>query len=75
MAHDAQRFGLDHGAPLKCPVCSNEDFVEGKAQLNTRVMSFLNFDWANPSAYYYTCTRCGHLLWFARKLPGERGRT
>jgi len=48
-------------------MCSGKEFVAGKAQLNTAVMSFLNFDWANPSAFHYTCTQCGHLIWFAGK--------
>ena len=71
MALNPQHFERGGGAALRCPICGNEDFVEGKAQLNTRLLTFLKFDWANPSAYHYTCTRCDHLLWFARRLSGE----
>lgn len=59
MSRHAAHFDVKPGAPLECPICSGAEFVEGKAQLNTSVMTFLNFDWANRSAYYYSCVGCG----------------
>jgi hypothetical protein len=52
------------GKPVECPHCSHDRFVEGRAQLNTAGMSFLNLDWANRSAATLTCTSCGRIEWF-----------
>ena len=49
---------------VTCPHCSNDRFVEGRAQLNTAGMSFLNLDWANRSAATLVCTSCGRIEWF-----------
>jgi hypothetical protein len=50
---------------VACPQCRNNLFRAGKAQLNTAAMSFLNLDWANPSATILICSQCGHISWFA----------
>ena len=50
--------------PVRCPHCSGDRFIEGRAQLNTAGMTFLNLDWANASAATLACTTCGHILWF-----------
>jgi predicted nucleic-acid-binding Zn-ribbon protein len=52
------------GKAVTCPHCSRDRFVEGRAQLNTAGMTFLNLDWANRSAATLTCTSCGHMEWF-----------
>jgi uncharacterized protein len=50
--------------PVACSHCAHNLFVEGRAQLNTAALSFLNLDWANRSAATLVCTRCGHIEWF-----------
>jgi predicted nucleic-acid-binding Zn-ribbon protein len=52
------------GKPVACSHCAHNRFVEGRAQLNTAALSFLNLDWANRSAATLVCTRCGHIEWF-----------
>ncbi len=57
--------------PVRCGHCAHERFVEGRAQLNTAGMTFLNLDWANRSAATLTCTACGKIEWFLAD-PVER---
>jgi predicted nucleic-acid-binding Zn-ribbon protein len=52
------------GKAVRCAHCAHEQFVEGRAQLNTAGMTFLNLDWANRQAATLTCTRCGRIEWF-----------
>ena len=49
---------------VTCGHCASDRFVEGRAQLNTAGLSFLNLDWANRSAATLTCTSCGRIEWF-----------
>lgn len=53
------------GMEVTCPQCRNNLFRSRRAQLNTAAMSFLNLDWANPSATILICSQCGHISWFA----------
>jgi predicted nucleic-acid-binding Zn-ribbon protein len=52
------------GKAVSCGHCASSLFVEGRAQLNTAGLSFLNLDWANRSAATLTCTSCGRIEWF-----------
>jgi predicted nucleic-acid-binding Zn-ribbon protein len=52
------------GIIVNCGHCASDQFVEGRAQLNSAGMTFLNLDWANRSAATLTCTACGHMEWF-----------
>jgi hypothetical protein len=52
------------GFELRCEICKNQHFWWRKAQLNTAVASFFDFDWANPSADCYVCSQCGYIHWF-----------
>lgn len=58
--------------PVRCGHCSHDRFVEGRAQLNTAGMSFLNLDWANRSAAILTCTSCGKIEWFLADPEEQR---
>lgn len=60
------------GKVVSCGHCSCDRFVEGRAQLNTAGMTFMNLDWANRSAATLTCTSCGHIEWFLAD-PEEAG--
>ena len=60
---DGDRFTVA-GKAVSCPHCLRDRFVEGRAQLNTAGMTFLNLDWANRSAAILTCTSCGRIEWF-----------
>ncbi len=53
--------------PFRCQICNHDKFDRGKAQLNTALASFLNFDWTNKSADYVACRNCGYLHWFLPK--------
>ena len=50
--------------PVRCGHCAGDRFVEGRAQLNTAGLSFMNLDWANRTAATLTCTSCGRIEWF-----------
>lgn len=52
------------GKPLVCPVCQNNYFRLKKVQLNTRLFSFLNVDWANKNATCFICEKCSFIFWF-----------
>jgi uncharacterized protein len=52
------------GKTVRCRHCGGDHFVEGRAQLNSAGLSFLNLDWANRSAATLTCTGCGLIEWF-----------
>jgi len=49
---------------VTCAHCGHDRFVEGRAQLNTAGLTFLNLDWANRSAATLACTACGRIEWF-----------
>ncbi|MDL1898444.1 hypothetical protein FBQ82_19535 [Anaerolineae bacterium CFX7] len=53
------------GKELRCLVCGGEQFWQRRAQLNTSLATFFNFDWANPSATCAVCAYCGYIHWFA----------
>jgi len=50
--------------PFQCTVCGNDRFWRRKAQLNTAVASFFDFDWANRTATCAVCSRCRYVHWF-----------
>jgi len=58
-----ERFAVA-GKPVRCLHCGHDRFEEGRAQLNTTGMTFLNLDWANRSAATLACTQCGRIEWF-----------
>jgi predicted nucleic-acid-binding Zn-ribbon protein len=60
------------GKAVRCPHCGGERFIEGRAQLNTAGLTFLDLDWANRSAATLACVDCGRLEWFLAD-PEERG--
>lgn len=60
---EGERFSVA-GKAVQCSHCKHDRFVEGRAQLNTAGLTFLNLDWANRSAATLTCTNCGKIDWF-----------
>ncbi len=52
------------GKVLLCGICGHDLFFHRKAQLNTRVATLFNVDWANKSAHCYVCADCSHIEWF-----------
>jgi len=52
------------GRRLRCQMCEHEHFWYRRAQLNTSVATFFNFDWANPSAECFVCDGCGYIHGF-----------
>jgi uncharacterized protein len=52
------------GRAVSCGHCASDRFVEGRAQLNSAGMTFLNLDWLNRSAATLTCIECGRIEWF-----------
>lgn len=63
MAREPERVSIN-GCNLECPICRYDRFWTGRAQLNTALATFFNFDWANKEVDTQTCARCGHVLWF-----------
>jgi hypothetical protein len=52
------------GRRLRCQMWEYEHVRYRRAQLNTSVATFFNFDWANPSAECFVCDGCGYIHWF-----------
>ncbi len=55
------------GRRIVCPHCGHDQFAEGRAQLNTAGMTFLNLDWLNRSATTLACAECGRIEWFLQE--------
>lgn len=62
---DGETFEVG-GKPFRCLVCGDDKFHHRRAQLNTAVATFFNFDWANQSAECYVCAKCGYIHWFLK---------
>ena len=60
------------GIAVRCPHCGGDEFIEGRALLNTAGMTMIGLDWANRSAATLVCTGCGRIEWFLAD-PEERG--
>ncbi len=52
------------GNKLTCPVCRYDQFWSRKTLLNTRGLTFLDWDWTNKNAQNYVCSMCGYIYWF-----------
>ncbi|MBO8128533.1 MAG: hypothetical protein H0Z39_04945 [Peptococcaceae bacterium] len=52
------------GQKLQCPVCGHREFWHRTTLMNTRLATFVGFDWANQEADNFVCGRCGYVLWF-----------
>jgi hypothetical protein len=71
MADEARVFQRA-GIVLQCPMCSGQKFWKKEAQLNTKMASFFDFDFLNPSGDCYICKECRHILWYygeSERLP------
>lgn len=55
------------GRKLKCQFCGSEKFSTRKSLLNTRGLTFFEWDWMNKSADNYICDDCGYIMWFLPK--------
>ncbi|MGB5370429.1 MAG: hypothetical protein WBN18_08360 [Flavobacteriaceae bacterium] len=47
-----------------CYICGHDLFFHRKAQLNTRLATLFNVDWANKSAHCHVCADGSHIEWF-----------
>jgi hypothetical protein len=52
------------GNKLSCPICANDQFWSRTTLLNTRGLTFLDWDWVNKNAQNYVCSKCGYIYWF-----------
>lgn len=64
-ANDPTEFSVA-GRPVRCPHCGEGKFVLQGALLNSRGLSVLNVDWADPMASTLICAECGRIEWFAQ---------
>lgn len=55
------------GKPVQCPHCGHAEFEQRKVLLNTRGVTFFNFDWLNKGATALTCQKCSRIEWFANE--------
>lgn len=53
-----------NGKDFRCLVCSNDQFVVRKAQMNQALTTFFNLDWTDKSATCLVCTECTYVHWF-----------
>lgn len=56
-----------HDHTLTCPTCGNTQFLQRQTLLSTRSAAMLKFDWLNPNANNFICTRCGTMQWFEQR--------
>jgi len=56
------------GNTLTCDVCKHDKFFYRESQLNTRLASFFDVDFANKKAYCYICENCTKIQWFLDRL-------
>ncbi|MEN8123562.1 MAG: hypothetical protein ABFR32_00420 [Bacteroidota bacterium] len=56
------------GKKLKCNICGHDKFVYQESQLNTRLASLFDVDFANKKAHCYVCDSCSKIQWFLKKL-------
>ncbi len=61
------------GRPVRCAHCGHEEFVPGRALLNTAARTFFKLDWTDPSATILVCAECSHIEWFAQEPDTTRG--
>ena len=52
--------------PFRRTVCGNDRFWRRRAQLNTALATFFNWDWANRTATCAVCSKCAYVHWFMR---------
>jgi DNA-directed RNA polymerase subunit RPC12/RpoP len=62
----AEGYLIAAGRLIQCPICGHDRFRQQRTLMNTRAMTFLNFDWADSGADTRICQRCSYVLWFAR---------
>lgn len=55
------------GKRLHYQHCGEAHFLEGRAQLNTAGITFLDIDWANKSATTLMCDHCSLIHWFGER--------
>lgn len=51
---------------ILCPICGHDRFHQQRTLMNTRAMTFFNFDWADSGADTRICQRCTYVMWFSR---------
>jgi predicted nucleic-acid-binding Zn-ribbon protein len=56
-----------NGMKMTCPVCAGKVFSTKRFMLNTRLMTFLNWDWTDKTAINKICENCGYVFWFVKK--------
>ncbi len=56
------------GKKLKCNICDHDKFFYRESQLNTRLASLFDVDFANKKAHCYVCENCTKIQWFLAKL-------
>jgi len=56
------------GKKLTCSVCNHDKFTHRESQLNTRLASFFDVDFANKKAHCYVCDNCTNIQWFLEKV-------
>ena len=59
-----QKEVVIEGNKLSCPVCRHDQFWRRTTLLNTRGLTFMDWDWANKNAQNYVCSKCGYMYWF-----------
>lgn len=52
------------GKLIKFPICGHDQFWKRRTLLNTSILTFFGFDWANRESQNFVCGECGHILWF-----------
>lgn len=56
------------GKYLTCNTCDHDRFFYRESQLNTRLASLFDVDFANKKAHCYVCESCTKIQWFLNKL-------
>ena len=65
---ECARYQSQPDIQITCLHCKHDLFVEGKALLNTRGLTFFGLDWLNESATTLLCSQCGFIHWFMKDV-------
>lgn len=73
-----KKLGLPYkagGIQVKCPHCRHDEFLKGEALLNTKFLTFLDWDWLDDAATTLCCTKCGFIQWFGKGVEAMEGES
>lgn len=63
-----QKYESAAGIQIICGHCNHDHFLQGKALLNSRGLTFFDLEWLNEAAITLMCDKCGYIQWFGKDV-------